>query len=261
MENITEVSKLGCFYNLNTDNGYPSYNVKITGKKMIYFKSSRKNLSVIVNGISLNVPTYLSEDKTTYPSQFNNNLVPLGVFNDTVINMSVLSNEACPPAEVYLYVFDIEKLEALCEEYSATSYSTNATKNKLTATVTTTQNDKLFFVPVAYDKGWSAKVNGKAVEIKPAINSGFMAVPLETGVNEVELKFFPDYMPLGIVISIISTAAFAIYIMIYKRNPKAKPPKVLTVIATAVLYLVWFGVIIGVYIMPMIYEMFIATPK
>ncbi len=261
MENITTISKLGCFYNLNEDNGYLSYTVKVTGKKMIYFKSSRKNLSVTVNGNAVKVPTYLNTDNTTYQGQFNNNLIPLGVFNDDVINVSVHAKEECPPAEVYLYVFDIEKLEALCEEYSATDYKTEATKNKLTATVTTAQDDKLLFVPVAYDEGWSAKVNGKAVEIQPALNSGFMAVPLENGVNEVELKFLPDYMPLGIVISIVSTAALVIYIMICKRNPNAKPPKALTEIANAVLYLVWFGVIVGVYIVPMIYQMFIATAK
>ncbi|MEE0264354.1 MAG: YfhO family protein [Acutalibacteraceae bacterium] len=261
MENLTTKSKLGCFYNLNDDNGNLSYTIKVTGKKMIYFKSSRKNLSLRVNGISVKVPTYLNQDTTVYPSQFNNNVIPLGLFSDTVVNVTVESQQAVNNAEVYLYAFDVDKLEKLCEEYTAADYTAKAEKNKLTATVKESASDRVLFVPVSYDKGWSAKVNGKAVEIQPAINKGFMAVPLQAGVNEVELTFFPDFMPLGIAISIVFIAGFVIYIMIYKRNPEAKPPKALESLAHTVLFIVWLGVIVGVYIIPMVYELFIATPK
>jgi multisubunit Na+/H+ antiporter MnhB subunit len=88
-----------------------------------------------------------------------------------------------------------------------------------------------------------------------------MAVPLQAGANEVELTFFPDFMPAGIAISIVFIAGFVIYIMIYKRNPEAKPPKALENLAHIVLFIVWLGVIVGVYVIPMVYEMFIATPK
>ncbi len=261
MENLSDKSKLGCFYNLTNDNGTLSYNIKITGKKMVYFKSLKRNLSVRVNGTAVKVPTYLNTEKTTYPSQFNNNLISLGAFTDTVINVSVSAQEKISASEIYLYVLDMEKLETLCSQYSQTDCTAQAKGNKLTATVTTAEDDKMLFVPVAYDKGWSAKVNGKTVEIQPAINGGFMAVPLEKGANEVVLKFFPDFMPMGIVVSVVFIVAFAIYILIYKRNPNAQPPKALTVIAHIVLYLVWSGVVVGVYIIPMLYEMFIATPK
>ncbi|MEE0061224.1 MAG: YfhO family protein [Acutalibacteraceae bacterium] len=264
MENITDKSKLGCFYNLNKDNGNLSYTVKITGKKMMYFRSTRKNLSISVNGNTVPVSSYLKTDNTTYPARFNNNVIPLGFFNDTVINVTVSSNDSFSESEVYLYVLDVDKLEALCGEYTDVEDTAKAEKNKLTATVTATETDKVLFVPVSYDKGWSAKVNGNATEIQPAINKGFMAVPLKSGINEVELKFFPDYMPLGIAISTVFIIAFAGYIILYKRNPEAKPPKALEVLAHTVLFLVWWGVIIGVYILPMIvpiYHMVGSTPK
>ena len=88
-----------------------------------------------------------------------------------------------------------------------------------------------------------------------------MAIPLENGTNEVTLKFFPNLMPIGIVISIIFVAIFIACIMLRKRSKNTEPPTFLAILAQTVLYLVWGGVIAGVYIVPMFYEIFLATPK
>lgn len=261
MENLTTSSKLGCFYNCYNDNGVLNFNIKVSGERMLYFKSSSKNLTIYVNGEALLVPSYMNTSNTTYTAQFNNNLVSLGVFENEVVNVRVSSSNSITEANIYLYAFAIDKLEALCKQYNSESYTANAEGNKLTANVTSTESGKYLFIPVCYDKGWSATVNGKEVEISPALNSGFMAIPLEQGTNEVELKFFPNLMPLGIVISIIFVGIFIAYILLRKHTPNAEPPKPLATLAHGVLYLVWAGVLIGVYIVPMFYEIFLSIKK
>ncbi len=258
---ITVNNQNGCSYKSFSKDGVLNYNIKVTGKKMLYFKSVSKNLTIYVDDKALVVPSYMNTKNITYPAQFNNNLVPLGVFKNQMVNVKVVSNNANSASSNYLYAFDMDKLEALCDKYNSQDYTAKAEKNNLNVTVNTTENGKMLFVPVCYDKGFSATVNGRPVEIKPAINSGFMAIPLEKGANEVSLKFIPNLMPLGTVISIVFVAIFIACILIRKRNKNTEPPKFLAILAQTVLYLVWLGVIAGVYIVPMFYELFLATPK
>lgn len=261
MENLTTSSKLGCFYNCYNDNGVLNFNIKVSGERMLYFKSSGKNLTIHINGEPLTVPSYMNQSNTTYPAQFNNNLVSLGVFENEVVNVRVSSSSTIKESDIYLYAFAIDKLETLCNQYNSQNYTANAEGNKLSATVTTSEGGKYLFIPVCYDKSWSATVNGKAVEISPALNSGFMAVPLEQGTNEVELNFFPNLMPMGIVVSIIFVGILVAYILIRRRNPDSEPPKPLAMLAHIVLYLVWVGVLAGVYIVPMVYEIFLSITE
>ena len=114
----------------------------------------------------------------------------------------------------------------------------------------------MFFVPVPYDKGWSASVNGKQVKASPAVNDGFMAVPLENGVNEIVLSYHPNGMKTGAAVSVITVALAAFAIWMKKKTKISGPPKPVAIIASWALYAVWIAAIVGVYIVPMIYGIF-----
>ena len=75
--------------------------------------------------------------------------------------------------------------------------SVNAIKNGLSATVAAKSKGDLFFT-IPYDKGWSAKVDGKVVPVKQA-QTGFMTVPLSEGSHTVQLRFIPQGLKIGIV--------------------------------------------------------------
>lgn len=259
MEELSATSKLGCFYNVKNENLTLRYTIKVTGKKMLYFKTSEKNITITVNGQVQKVPTYLGEEKVTYPSEFNNNLLSLGVFENGVVSVSLSANREITESQFHLYVFDMEKLDILCEYYSYCEDNATTTSNSLSTTVTTDENGQVLFVPVCYDKGWSAKVNGKNVEISPAINEGFMAVPLEEGVNEVEMKFTPHNMVAGTIITLVFVALLMLYIYFKKESDNSQPPKVVAVVSQALLYLILIGATVVIYIVPIIYEIFIAT--
>lgn len=83
------------------------------------------------------------------------------------------------------------------------------------------EKENLVFFSVPYEDGWSAKVNGKKVEIEK-VNVGFMAVPAPAGEN-IEIRF--DYetpgLKLGIIVSLGSVILLLLYIFgwkLYKRN-------------------------------------------
>ena len=49
---------------------------------------------------------------------------------------------------------------------------------------------------IPYDRGFTARVNGKAVAVSQ-VNDGFLAIPLEEGENTIEISFLPAGMKLG----------------------------------------------------------------
>jgi uncharacterized membrane protein YfhO len=54
--------------------------------------------------------------------------------------------------------------------------------------------------------GWKARVNGVEAPIFRA-NGVFRAVPVPTGVSEIELRFAPGSIALGAVISLVALLA------------------------------------------------------
>jgi uncharacterized membrane protein YfhO len=65
------------------------------------------------------------------------------------------------------------------------------------------ENDKLLFLSIPFDKGWTITCNGKIC--KPLLaNFGFMALPLSKGSNSIDMKFFPYPMKAGLVVSVLT---------------------------------------------------------
>ena len=85
------------------------------------------------------------------------------------------------------------------------------TGDKLTGNINL-KSDKLLFLSIPFDKGWSAYVNDKKVEILK-VNLGFMGLYLKRGDNRVELKYVPPYMTTGIIITLLSILIVIITIL------------------------------------------------
>lgn len=88
-----------------------------------------------------------------------------------------------------------------------------------TATVTRDKKSLVFF-SVPYDKGWTATVNGKAVEVEK-VNAGFMAVAVDEGVSEIRFNYKNTGLSLGVSVTLGAVAIFIIYMLaslIYIKN-------------------------------------------
>ena len=78
-----------------------------------------------------------------------------------------------------------------------------------TATIRMDKPNYAFFT-VPYEGGWSATVNGKPVEILKS-GIGFMAVPCEAGVNQIELTYRTPGLGAGALLSGVAAVALAAY--------------------------------------------------
>ena len=68
---------------------------------------------------------------------------------------------------------------------------------------TTLSKDKILCIAIPYSDGWSAKVNGNPVEVLEG-NGMYMAIPLKTGYNEIELNYETPGIRLGAAISALA---------------------------------------------------------
>lgn len=72
-------------------------------------------------------------------------------------------------------------------------------------------NDEFIVLPVPYEIGWSAAINGERTEVLEA-NYAFMAVPAVPGRNEITLTYRPPHFWKSLLISVASLVAGAAYL-------------------------------------------------
>lgn len=67
----------------------------------------------------------------------------------------------------------------------------------------TLSKDKMLFFSMPYDKGWTAKVDGKETALQK-VNVGFTGLMLTAGTHEVELIYYTPYGSLGRWVSLLA---------------------------------------------------------
>lgn len=83
--------------------------------------------------------------------------------------------------------------------------------------------EELLVTNVPYDKGWSASVNGKPVQID-CVNVGFMAIRIPEGENNIEFTYAAPGLKAGIILSasaaLLITGYFIYHYKIKKKEEK-----------------------------------------
>lgn len=85
----------------------------------------------------------------------------------------------------------------------------------------TLEKPELVFFSVPYNKGWTAKVNGKSVDVE-RVSYGFMAVKADEGENVITFSYRTPGLYEGAVISIVSAVLLAIFVLICRKGDKKK---------------------------------------
>jgi hypothetical protein len=92
----------------------------------------------------------------------------------------------------------------------------------LPGTVTTDKENQLILTTIPYDKGWKVKVDGQAVETFEVSNALVaFYIPTE-GEHEIEMKYMPKELVLGVGISIVSVIIFFLLIIFENKLAKSR---------------------------------------
>lgn len=172
-----------------------------------------------------NISKQISAISPTYSWYFgrNNYLINLGYSGEPRTSCTITFPKKgtfkLESIKIYALPFDNypAQIEALREEpLENIEFSTN----RITGTVDLSKN-KILCMSIPYSKGWSAKVDGKPVEILRG-NIMFMAIPLEAGYHEIEFTYFTPGLKLGIVCSLTSGIIVAAMLIRDRRRRKAE---------------------------------------
>ncbi len=197
------------------------------------------------NGVTA-IPGWKYYDKQSeFEIWENEYYIPMGFCYDSYI--SEIDYEVCPTSDraklmlkamvlsedqIKKYSFTQDKLENShsftytkneyfkdCQERKSESCSEfEYTKTGFRASIDRTDKDEntLVFFSVPYENGWSAKVNGKDVDIEK-VNVGFMAVEVPANqVSEITFTYKTPGLSTGIVITGVSIVIFIAYVVILK---------------------------------------------
>ena len=118
----------------------------------------------------------------------------------------------------WFYSLDEEAFKAAVEKLKEspleiTYFKENHLKGNVTA-----KKDGVLFTTITYEPGWTVTVDGKKVEPVKLCNA-LIGIPVSAGTHQIEMKFFPYGMKLGMILSL---SGLIIVIVIAISEHKAK---------------------------------------
>lgn len=134
--------------------------------------------------------------------------------------IDVSSSDSVSSLQLYAYafhkdVFDITFNTLASQGFEITKFEDTYIKGDITV-----KNDGLMYTSIIYDRGWSAYIDGKEVEIS-SINGALLAVPVPAGTHTIELKYCPENLVLGVSITVISIGILT-FLIIWDKKKKKK---------------------------------------
>ena len=119
--------------------------------------------------------------------------------------------------QLYAYSLNHEVFQNVYESLNsqglkATSYDDTSIKGTIEA-----KTDGLLYTSIVYDKGWSAYVDGKKVNIS-SLNDALITVPISAGKHTIEFKYTTDGLLKGSILTILSVILFVVIIVLEKKK-------------------------------------------
>jgi len=142
----------------------------------------------------------LVADGRGFPYNLHNGFLTLGVYENCTVTVELRLKNNAYLTNYSVFGISDAAMQELCQntESADLALKGNTYSGKVHA-----ENGDYLFVAVPYQKGYTAKVNGKNVKVVEALD-GFMAIPLMQGENRISIKYTPPGMELGLTVTIFT---------------------------------------------------------
>ena len=106
--------------------------------------------------------------------------------------------------DVYFYYEDRNAVRDFCNEIKKYESELNKiTSSHLKGSITTENEDQCAVLSIPYDKAWKITVDGQRAEPQPAAGM-LLSFDVSPGTHQIDMRYVPDGVIGGIVLSIIS---------------------------------------------------------
>ena len=266
LTNDTQDIVNGMSYTKKESSGIREYNVRADGKQAVYInivdvnnRNTDANASwlissmhIYVNGEAVLVPTLGDVKNTAYFTDYNNNLVYLGTFENENFTIRVEYDDPwyLKVSEVSFAGLDMDKMQSLVDKHADDYCETSYTSDSLTVKLNGSGVNNMALIPVVYSDNWNVKVNGKKVKAK-SVCGLFTGVDIHAGENVIEMTFEPKGKKAGMLIS-LATLIMMIASALILKFTKLKVPALLKMCAAFIYLELYNIVIVAMFLIPVV---------
>ena len=115
---------------------------------------------------------------------------------------------------------DLGEMDSLLSRLDTAGSSISSFSDGSASISFTAAQSETVLVSIPYERGWSATVNGRPVEIEE-LAGGVLGVEVDSGENAIELRYTPYGLYPSLAVSLTSLAAFCAWRAIAKRRNRA----------------------------------------
>ena len=112
---------------------------------------------------------------------------------------------------------DLDEMDSLLSRLDTAGSSISSFSDGSASISFTAAQSETVLVSIPYERGWSATVNGRPVEIEE-LAGGILGIEVDSGENAIELRYTPYGLYPSLAVSLTSLAAFCAWRAIAKRR-------------------------------------------
>lgn len=194
-----------------------TYHIQVPSHTQLYI--SMPNI-VFSNENSKSVISRIGNVRQEYTTDNTFTFFDLGNYQkqqQLTIDFIFPKNKSISYQQPHFYQLDTLAFHRAIAELKDDDISTKTKGNKVYSKFNAKADASVFYT-IPYDKGWSARINGKKAKLKQAQN-GFMTVDVKKGSGNIVLTFIPNGLIEGLIISALGVTLFICYFFI-KQNKK-----------------------------------------
>lgn len=181
------------------------------------------SIHVYVNGEAVVVPTLGDVNNTAYFTDYNNNLLYLGIFEDEDVQIKIEYDKPkyMNQSKMTIGLLNMEKMDKLCEDFADKQTDVSYTNNTLTVKINSDGTKDYALIPVIKSANWTVTLDGKTVKTKE-IAGLFTGVQVHEGENTLVFTFVPKGRNAGLLITLVTLLITVLCLVInYKRTINA----------------------------------------
>lgn len=228
------------------------YQIRVSGRKILYFDAFCENTNRLREPIN-NAFTILVNGKMLaeqYPTQSCNGILELGTFENEAVKITVLVHKNAEDLRSFgVAGLDFDKLNAFTSGLK--NCSLEEKEGKISGMAEAARTGQALFLSVPFAPGMKAAVNGKPAKFRVVLDC-FLEIPLEQGLNTVELSYLPQGVKTAVLITCFGLAVLLLFLFFHSHSWGKKVRKAWEKAAGPLLTAAFWIVLFSVYLMPIL---------
>ncbi len=197
-------------------NSYLQYNVEVNSPETLYFECFDQYSNNLSEPINESLKIYVNDKliSNSYPTPNINGVIELGTFENTTVRVQVKLTKTLNCRSLSLYSIKDQLFDQVISTTKGADLKVSG--DRIYGSFNNSQNANYLFIALPYNAGYHAKINGQNASLI-RVFSGFMALKLNEGQNDIELTFYAQGMTPGIILTCLGLILLSVDLLVKYR--------------------------------------------